>query len=201
MIRLVALLLLCFIAAACTRVGTVGAPDRDDRRLRLAATDACQLRGRIACKSGEEGGQASLSWRQAGEVSRIRLAGPVGAGAYDLTWTPTLVSVADAGGEHAIEYTGAGAAERFLQEQLGWSFPAGSVRYWVMGLLDPAAPGDVLFSDAGMLATIRQHGWDIGIDRYVAVDGLQLPARLKMTAGEASLRIAINDWQLGTVAP
>ena len=201
MIRLVAILLLSFVAAACTSVGTVGTPDWDDRRVRLAAMDAWQLRGRIAFKSGAEGGQASLSWRQAGEVSRIRLAGPFGAGAYDLLWTPTLVSVADAGGEHALEYTGTGAAERFLQEQLGWSFPAGSVRYWVLGLLDPAAPGDALFSDAGMLTAIRQHGWDIGIDRYVDVDGLQLPARLKMTAGEASLRIAINDWQLGTVAP
>ena len=201
MMRVVAILLSCFVAAACTSVRTVGPPDWDDRRERLAATDSWQLRGRIAFQNGGDGGQASLSWQQAGEVSRIRLAGPFGAGAYDLLWTPTRVSVADAGGEHALEYTGVGAAERFLQEQLGWSFPAGSVRYWVMGLLDPAAPGDALFSEAGMLTAIRQHGWDIGIDRYVDVDGLQLPARLKMTAGEARLRIAINDWELNTVAP
>ena len=200
MIRVSAILLLCLVSAACTGIRTAGPPDWEERRARLVATDAWQLRGRIAFKSGADGGQASLSWKQTGEESRIRLAGPFGAGAYDLLWTPTLVSVADAGGEHALEYTGAGAAERFLREQLGWSFPAGSVRYWILGLLDPAAPGDALFSDAGMLTTIRQHGWDIGIDRYVDVDGVQLPARLNMTAGEASLRIAINEWKLDTIA-
>lgn len=150
----------------------------------------------MAFKSGEEGGQGKLRWQQAGHTSLIRIAGPFGAGAYDLVWEPDRVSVADAEGEQSIEYQGADAAEQFLQEQLGWSFPADSTRYWVMGLLDPAAPGKELFDDQGALRGITQHGWNISYERFAEYDGLTLPTRVSMENGSASMRIVISKWSL-----
>jgi outer membrane lipoprotein LolB len=124
------------------------------------------------------------------------MAGPFGVGAYDLIWEPTRVSVADADSEQSIEYRGADAAEQFLRDQLGWSFPAGSTRYWVMGLLDPAAPGQEQFDEQGMLLGVAQHGWNISYERFVVYDGFALPTRVRMENGSASLRIVISKWSM-----
>lgn len=189
-------LLLLLILAGCTPVRTVTPPAEEARRAELLTMHSWEIRGRIAFKSGAEGGQANLHWQQAGERSLIRLAGPFGAGAYDVIWEPERVSVADAVGEQSILYTGAAAAEQFLQAQLGWSFPAGSTRYWVMGLLDPAAAGEEQRSADGTLVAIQQHGWSVRFERFKDVQGYVLPVRLELSNANANLRMVITRWTL-----
>ena len=191
-------LLLLLILAGCASVRTVIPPDQQGRTAELLTMQSWEIRGRIAFRSGEEGGQANLHWQQAGERSLIRLAGPFGAGAYDVIWEPERVSVADADGEQSIVYQGAEAAEQFLQAQLGWSFPAGSTRYWMMGLLDPAAAGEAQRSADGTLLTIQQHGWRVRFDRFKDVQGYVLPVRLELDNANANLRLVITRWTLGS---
>lgn len=193
--RAIALLFLLTLAG-CTSVRTVTSPVEEARSAELLALQAWEFRGRIAFKSGDEGGQANLHWQQAGERSLIRLAGPFGAGAYDVIWEPERVSVADANGQQSIVYQGTEAAEQFLQAQLGWSFPAGSTRYWVMGLLDPAAAGEEQRAEDGTLLAIQQHGWSVRFDRFKDVQGLALPMRLELSNANANLRVVITRWTL-----
>jgi outer membrane lipoprotein LolB len=190
--------LLAFMSA-CTSVRPMQPPEWASRNVALLELEDWNLRGRMAFKTGNEGGQAKLRWQQVGETSLLRLSGPLGAGAYDLVWAPGRVSVADAKGERSTEYQGADAAEQFLQDQLGWSFPAGSTRYWVMGLLDPAAPGQEQFDAQGSLSGITQHGWNISYQRFVDYDGFALPTRVSMENGNASLRIVISKWSVPAV--
>jgi outer membrane lipoprotein LolB len=187
--------LLAFMSA-CTSVRPTQPPEWASRNLALLELEDWNLRGRMAFKTGNEGGQVKLRWQQVGETSLLRLSGPFGAGAYDLVWAPGRVSVADAKGERSTEYQGADAAEQFLEAQLGWSFPAGSTRYWVMGLLDPAAPGQEQFDEQGSLSGITQHGWNISYQRFVDYDGFALPTRVSMENGNASLRIVISKWSV-----
>jgi len=193
--RLITLFLLLGLAA-CTSVRPVMAPGWSERQASLAAVENWALHGRMAFRSGEEGGQARLEWQQFADTSQIQLAGPFGAGAYNLVWEPQFVSLADASGERSIEYTGAAAAENFLTEQLGWSFPAGSIRYWVMGLPDPANASDIQFDEAGQLATIRQYDWDVQYERFQNIDGYVLPTRITIQNDDARLRIVVSDWRL-----
>lgn len=193
--RLITLFLLLGLAA-CTSIRPVMAPGWSERQASLAAVDYWELRGRMAFRSGEEGGQARLEWQQLADTSLIQLAGPFGAGAYNLVWEPQFVSLADASGERSIEYTGAAAAEDFLREQLGWSFPAGSMRYWVMGLPDPATDSDIQFDDAGQLATIRQYDWNVQYERFQNIDGYVLPTRITIENDDARLKIVVSDWRL-----
>jgi len=79
-----------------------------------------------------------MLWRQSGDTSLIRVSGPFGAGAYEIRWDPASLTVTSRNGEYTRDFTGADAAEQFLTEQLGWSFPAISTRYWLLGLPDPA---------------------------------------------------------------
>ena len=194
--RSAALALLLALLSACTSIQTVQPPMWEQRQSELLEVKNWELRGRMAFRSGQEGGQGKLRWQQTGASSFIHIAGPFGAGAYDLVWEPGRVSVVDAAGEQSVEYQGADAAEQFLRDQLGWSFPAGSARYWVMGLPDPAAPGEEQFDEEGALLGITQHGWNISYKRFAVYDGIALPTRVSMENGSASLRIAVSKWTL-----
>jgi outer membrane lipoprotein LolB len=182
--------------AACTGVREVSVADHDARRSALLAVSDWEMRGRIAFQNGQEGGQAKLQWWQTGTSSRIRLSGPLGAGTYEINWEPGRVSVTDAGGEQSLEYLGVVAAEQFMRDQLGWSFPAGSTRYWIMGLLDPAADGHENIGKDGQLQGLGQYGWDIRYERFAEFDGYALPTKVELNNGSATLRIVVSRWQL-----
>ena len=192
----VALLAVLMSAAGCTVVQPTGTPARKEQFAGLLALEDWELRGRVAVKDSEDGGQAKINWRQTGERSRIRFSGPFGAGAYELLWEPGLVSVTGGSGGQSLEYRGAEAAENFLREQLGWSFPAGSTRYWVMGLPDPSSASSMTFDAAGLPAVITQSGWQISFDRFANYEGYDLPARLEMQNGDARVRMVISSWRL-----
>lgn len=192
-VRLFSLAWVAFLAA-CTTLQPAVDSDWDARAADLLAVEEWELRGRVAVQSPAEGGQASVRWQQSGDSSRIRFSGPLGAGAYDLLWEPGYVSLTGGKGDQALEYRG-DAVEQFLRDQLGWSFPAGSSRYWVMGLVNPAAAGDVRFDESGMLQGISQHGWDISYERFEVFGGHNLPTRVDLQNADTSVRMAISRWR------
>ncbi|MBT8442915.1 MAG: outer membrane lipoprotein LolB, partial [Gammaproteobacteria bacterium] len=133
--------------------------DWDRRADLLAGESAWHAHGRIAFKAGKDGGSGSMSWKQAGEDARITLSGPFGAGAYEIAWDDERIVVTSKKGEQVAAYTGRDAADRFLEAQLGWSFPARSIRYWLLGVADPEFTSARRFDDDGWLAGIEQNGW------------------------------------------
>jgi outer membrane lipoprotein LolB len=168
----------------------------DERRARLLSLEQWQARGRIAVKSATGGGQGDLQWRQAGAVSDIRVSGPFGAGVYQIRWEPDRLTVRSRDGEFSRAYDGADAAEQFLAEQLGWSFPAASVRYWVLGVLDPTFAGAERFAANGGLAGIEQNGWSVTYDRFNEAAGVPMPAKLTLRNDRARVRLVIDRWEL-----
>lgn len=189
---------LVLMLSACTSLRTVDSPGREQLRATLVAAGEWEFRGRVAVRNadGEGEGQANLNWRQAGDHSHIRISGPFGAGAYELDWSPENIRIASADGEQEREYAGPSAAEAFLDEQLGWSFPAESARYWMLGLVDPARAGQEFFDATGGLTGISQHGWQIDYSRFADVNGFALPTRIDMANSNANLRIVIARWKL-----
>lgn len=197
------LLLLVLVTAGCSVVKTVDTPltetDWAERSAVLAAAPNWSFSGRLGVKDliAGEATQANLRWVQDADATALRLSGPFGSGASEVLLTPRTLRVIDGDGEEMLEYSGSDAAERFLDDQLGWSFPADSTRYWVRGLADPAAPADLVFGDDGLLASIAQHGWQIAYDRYsIVASGISMPTRLEMQSERARLRIVISKWQI-----
>ena len=173
--------------------------DGPDRTADAAVLTDWAFRGRMAVKvedNPDASGQLSMRWEQQDQVARIRLSGPMGIGAWYLVWEPARVSLTDNDGERAIEYTGAAAAEDFMRAELGWSFPADSVRYWIMGLPDPDAAYEVRRDDRGEPTGLEQHGWTIDFQRWGSFDGWSLPTRLTMEGRGARLRMIVSDWDL-----
>ncbi len=187
---------------AVTSRGTAApaAPPTSDwpqRRLALQGLSAWDINGRIAVAAteGREGWTASLDWRRRGESSVIDLRGPLGAGAVRVTVEGAETTVDDGRGPPR-RYTD---LEAGLAAGLGAPLPIASLRYWVLGVPDPALPSIEAQGAEGWLATLEQDGWSVRFERYGATPLGWLPARVVAEHEGLRLRLAIESW--GAPAP
>lgn len=204
--RRVALLAILLVpACALQRPGSgvtggataIAAVDWAVRRTELLARQDWDARGRIAVRSARGGGQGDLQWQQRGEETRLRLNGPFGAGAYELRWNAGELTVLGKDGKFSRSYEGPDAMNAFLAEQLGWPFPAASVRFWLLGVPDPAAPpATQRFDGHGALAAIEQAGWSIVYEQFARTGDEWLPTRLTLEGPMARIRMAVDHWDM-----
>ena len=193
-------LLLVVALSACSSLREASAPVDDSMAQRIAQLsllDDWSMQGRIAVKQPEGSGQGKILWEQAGETADIGLAGPLGAGAINIHWVPDELTMVGADLDVQHRYTGGDAAEQFLAEQLGWQFPAASIRYWLLGIPNPGYQFEQEFGEAGELLSISQLGWRVQYQRFARVDAHLLPSKLRIQNTEVRLRLIVDSWSLG----
>lgn len=175
------------------------------RRAAIEAVSSWEARGRLALKmhvtsaqGGQGGGQGSFIWTQAGDLTVLRVAGPFGAGAYEIRWEPSGIRVLSGRGEVAAEYAGPAAAERFLQEQVGWSLPVANARHWLLGLAGPDSGAVETLDGDGLLIAIEQDGWRVRYDEYRQQGRIALPRKLVLESDAGRIRLVVDKWQFGS---
>ena len=166
----------------------------DARRGELAAIDAWDLRGRIAVKSGDSGGQGRIDWQQRDADAWLKVSGPFGLGAWEIRFNEREIVVTDGKGEVTASYSGPDAADRFLRGQLGWSFPAVSARYWLLGIPAPGLPYREQYDDAGWLVAIEQQGWSVRYDGFSEREMHWLPRKISVENDSGRLRLVMDDF-------
>lgn len=185
-LRAAALLLAALALGACAATRTAALPDRElpadwgARRSTLQSWPGFALRGRVAVARGDEGFSGAVRWTQSGGRARLELDGPLGVGGarYDLD---------------AAEADGAA-----LERALGVPMPVASLRYWLLGVPDPAsAAEESLDPGAPRLASLRQAGWSVAYPRYAPVPAtrLELPQLIEVSREGVRVRLLIEDWQ------
>ena len=89
------------------------------------------------------------------------------------------------------------AAHAELAARLGFDVPIASLRYWVLGVPDPAQPAEETLDEAQQrLATLVQDGWHIDYTDYTSAAGASLPARITLQREAVRVRLLVEDWQL-----
>jgi len=157
-----------------------------------------ELRGRLAVQADDHGGQASLLWTRDAARHSIRLNGPLGRGVVRVTQDESGARLQDSE-QRVLE---AANAEDLLFRYTGWRLPIANLDWWVLGLPIPGVPADRELDVAGRLQTLRQQGWVVRYEKYVAADGYELPERLQLTraaddaAPEMQVRLVIDHWGL-----
>ncbi len=176
------------------------------RRAAIEAVLSWEARGRLALKmhvpsaqGGQGGGQGSFVWTQAGDLTVLRVAGPFGAGAYEIRWEPSGIRVLSGRGEVAAEYTGPAAAERFLEEQLGWSLPVANARHWLLGLAGPDSRAVETLDADGLLMALEQDGWRVHYNEYRQQGRTALPSKLVLESDSGRIRLVVDKWQFGSL--
>jgi len=199
LIRPIALFLALAMLSACSslqQTATLEEVANAERMRQLAELDVWTMQGRIAVKRAAGSGQGKITWQQSGEDTDISLAGPLGSGAINIHWVPDEVVVSGADLDVQHRYTGSDAAEQFLAEQLGWPFPAASIRYWLLGMPNPDLAYTQDFGADGALLRVQQSGWQVNYERFAVVNGYVLPAKLQVESDAVRLRVIVDKWFL-----
>lgn len=151
---------------------------------------AWDFKGRIALKAGDDGFNARFNWSQDGESFAVTVSGPLGIGTVGIAGDGSGVTLTDKDGTD----TRLDDVESELRQRYGWTIPVESLRYWALGIPDPAVPAETEFNAAGQLASLAQRGWDVTITHYREGAGASMPFRLSAANGDTRVRIVIDDW-------
>jgi outer membrane lipoprotein LolB len=166
----------------------------ETRRDALLGLDAWTLRGRIAVKTKDDGGQGSLEWDQGPATGRLQVSGPFGAGAWELRWNELEAVLSDGKGRAAVEYTGPDALDRLLRDNVGWEFPTRQTRFWVLGLAAPGSRSRLSYDDDGWLDGLEQDGWRVVYDGFRERGGYWMPRKVTVSSDRARLRLVVDSW-------
>lgn len=191
--RSLAGLVILAVLAACAGPRSATLPDIsswDNRNSVLGDLDAWEFSGRIAVRTGDEGFNGKLRYSQDKRGFRATLSGPLGIGTVRLEGDDRSVTLTDKDGVRtALE-----DAELELRYRYGWTIPVASLRYWALGIPDPAAPAETTFGANGQLESMVQRNWSVAISRYGDGGGQLMPRRLTAQNPDTRVRLVIDHW-------
>ncbi len=162
--------------------------DPQARREHLQSLSGFSLSGRLAVAVGQEGFSANLDWIQRSAHTELDLRAPLGFGSAHVVREGTQLNLESSRGER---FSGPEASEA-LAARLGFDPPLDSLRYWALGVADPARPAIETAGEGGLPAAIEQDGWRIDYAEFKA----SLPRRLTLTRGPVRLRLVVDRWTL-----
>ena len=187
------LLALALVSGCATTRPAMDLPviDSWERRTEvLGNVQEWEFRGRVAVKAGDEGFNGKFDWTQDGDVFKATVGGPLGVGTVRISGNGRSMVLTDKNGER----TELEDAERELQWRYGWTIPVASLRYWALGIPDPAFPAVTEVDAAGLLTHLEQSGWSVDITRYREGGGQQRPRILTPTNPDPRVRMVIDRW-------
>jgi outer membrane lipoprotein LolB len=157
----------------------------------LQGREHFEIKGRVAVAAGQEGFNASLRWIQNGAQTQLALDGPLGVGGARVTLDGTALSVVNAHGERLDS----DAARAELKTRLGFEVPLASLRYWILGVPDPASPAAEVVDVDKRLTGLQQGGWQIEYADYAVVQGEWLPGRMTLKREDVRVRLIVDHWE------
>ena len=187
------LLLPALMLAGCAARTGITLPEMADweaRKAILEATDEWEFAGRIGLSAGDEGFNGKLWWRQDGVVFRARVSGPLGVGTIFINGDRGELTLTDRDGV----VTELDDAEAELRQRYGWTIPVTSLRYWALGIPDPAAVSQPAFGAHGLMTELEQRNWRVTIGQYAEAAGQLMPRRLTALHDDVRVRLVIDSW-------
>lgn len=160
------------------------------RFARLGSLTAWDLSGKLSLDDGHDGGSGKLGWQVRPEFDQLDFRGALGKGAWRLVLDEHGAELHKADGTVTLVPD----IDELVLDEVGWSIPVDSLRWWVLGLAAPGPYGRLELDEGGHLMDLKQHGWDISFDRYRTFTNHDLPGKLVATQGDRRVKLAVLDW-------
>jgi len=158
------------------------------RRAQLAQVDRFTLQARVS-SGGLFGVKGNLHWRQAPEAFDMRVAGPFGVGAANISGRGREVEIRTARRSFVTQ-----DPEGDLKARLGWTFPVSHLRYWVLGQPAPGSKAQFELDGGGRIVAIEQDGWTLAFQEYQQAGALELPRKFEVANAEIRLKVVVDTW-------
>jgi outer membrane lipoprotein LolB len=188
MIRLAVVLLLVVGLDACSLL-----PEKQPvaefqlaRMQHLQQQRSWYFEGRLSLVSERDAVSASINWRHSPELDEIELVGPLAQGRVAITVTPETVTIDD--GDKRQEYQG--SVDAVVSRQMGGDMPVNALRFWVLGVNDPAQPV------VEQIGGFDQQGWQIRFKEMQQVNAVLLPKRLSAEKDRTKIKLIVDQWEL-----
>lgn len=176
-----------FVLSGCSSAPVkTGADYSDSGRGGLYELRDWALDGRISLRASNESWSASIEWQRRDDDETIRLIGPLGQGAVFIHIADEYVDVDR--GDGAARYLD--RSDDFITEQLGFYVPLRSLRYWVVGLIDPGSPSEDVVN--GFI----QDGWRVLYREMQQTGRGVLPYKIDVSNQEVKLKLIIDQWNM-----
>jgi len=183
-----------FLLSGCvtTRHG-IDLPEFDgweQRNVVLGGLRDWEFNGRIALKAGDEGFNGKFHWTQREDRFEATVGGPLGIGTVRIEGEGRAATLTDKDGERTVLRD----VESELKLRYGWTIPVSSLRYWALGIPNPAAAAETDFDEEGRLVSLQQSDWTVEISRSRDGGGQPMPRILSATNAETRVRLVIDRW-------
>jgi outer membrane lipoprotein LolB len=149
------------------------------------------MEGRIGVRSSQDSWQANLFWSHDDRQDRLRLSGPLSQGLISIIVQPDLIYINEGNGVEQL----ARDPEAALKARLGFSVPLRSLRYWMLGVPNPAESWRP--SASGEDGAFEQQGWRVIPTGHAEIGGYHLPERLSVEGAGVRLKILVDQWRPG----
>ena len=191
-------LLAALLLAACatTRAPAPAPLDPQAQRQLLQRLARIELAGRIAGAVGDDGFSAQLALDLQGERADLNLRAPLGFGSARVAIDGDRFEFSSSRGEKLAGE----AAQAAVLQRLGFEPPVRSLRYWLLGVPDPALPSTALagvsgFEQAGWRVTLAEPALTIVRSPAASV---AVPKRVTLERSPVRLRVLLERWKLAT---
>jgi outer membrane lipoprotein LolB len=174
-----------WLVSACSSVSVEpGAAYSMQARQRLYGLDEWSFDGRLAIASQNDSWSANLNWRHAPGQDDMKLSGPLGQGTTIVRLTDKAVSIDQGDGKVQTSEQ----PEAFVIQQLGIFVPIQSLRYWVIGLPEPAQ--DFVETIDGF----SQGGWLVSYKQMQVANGNSMPHKMSVGNSHVKLKLIVDQW-------
>lgn len=145
-----------------------------------------RFEGRLSVVDERESISASINWRHGPDGEQIELAGPLAQGRVQV-WVSSSEVVIDDGDKRQVY---PGKAGQVIAEQLGIDMPVDAMRYWVLGVNDPAQ--SYVEQQDGFV----QDGWSILYKEMQVVSRQWLPKKISAVKNKTRIKLIVDQWEL-----
>ncbi|MGZ8219689.1 lipoprotein insertase outer membrane protein LolB [Methylomagnum sp.] len=194
--RLAVPLALMVLLPGCASLRTeTAAPPLPENTQALYALKMWRLEGRIGVRTTGDAWQANLFWEHEAAQDRLRISGPLSQGMVSIIVQKDLLYINEGNGVTKLSRD----PDAELRERLGFSVPLASLRYWMLGLPDPALAHAPIQVGGGATAGFRQLGWTIRVDSFTHLNNRALPQKLRVERDDVAVKLKIiaDTWNTG----
>ncbi len=164
------------------------------RQLQVGQIEHWQLQARIAIKTSSDSNTGSLRWQQGvNNAVALDLKGPFGV---------NVAKIKGESGEYILQDRKgrswqASNIDQLIYERTGWALPIEQLRYWVLADMQNSRDASYRSNADGTLQSLSFEQWQIQYETYTNINGILLPAKIRITHRDINIKLSIRKWSVG----